>query len=201
MRNGDRRIGDCISNGTESLLSGIDQLSSGGSRGSIYANIRLDDIILPKHGCSIGRKAVVECLKYRLTSDLVGEGKVYTISARHSCTGDEARRHDITVWPSIQLPIGFRGIPAEFLSPPAIKEYLRDFCGNKKKEGRREMRGDRNRHACLYAIRPMAGTPPIHLVVFDEAVRKQSDTIGLLERSYLLYIYSAARKTRSDERF
>lgn len=32
-----------------------------------------------------------------LTGDLVGEGKAYTVSARHSCTDDEARRHHITV--------------------------------------------------------------------------------------------------------
>jgi len=149
--------------------------------------------------------------------------KAYPVSARrHSCTDGE---HHITVWPSIQLPIGFRGIPAEFLSPPAIKEYLRDFCGNKKKERKKkkregggEMRGDRSRHACT----PRGGHPVDHLDISSFSTRpfenNRAQCLG--SSSVLIYytcryiyiyiyiyihiyihIYSAARKMRSNKRF
>lgn len=36
VRDGDGEIGDCISNGTKSLLNGIDEFSPRGSRESIY---------------------------------------------------------------------------------------------------------------------------------------------------------------------
>lgn len=63
------------------------------------------------------------------------------------------------------------------------------------------MRGDRSRHACVRGpvrpVRPVAGTPPIHLVLsFSTRPFENNRAQCLLERSYLLYLYIVLRVKR-----
>lgn len=93
-----------------------------------------------ERGCPIVRKVPRNAAKCRLTSDLLGEeeeeeeGLPPVVSARplvHGMVSTQAPYYCDRVSSSqagwlLEFPLSF------FLSP-AMKEYLRDFCGNKKK--------------------------------------------------------------------
>lgn len=107
--------------------------------------------------------------------------------------------------------LAFEEFPLSLLlSPPAIKEYLRDFCGNKKKRdgggrkerrgrkgrgGEGEMRGDRSRHVCVRTYAPWRA-PRRYISSFSTRPFENNRAQWLLERSYLLYLYMVLRIKR-----
>lgn len=124
-------------------------------------SIRLDEIYMytyntyarekRERGCPIVRKVPRNAAKCRLTSDLLGEeeeeeeeGLPPVVSARplvHGMVSTQAPYYCDRV--SSSQAGWLLEFPLSFFLPPAMKEYLRDFCGNKKKRNRRGKRGRR----------------------------------------------------------